>query len=555
MALEYRLVSSLEKVFPDGRGTNGESPCLSALRGESISFQLAVKNIPEKFDEDGQFYVPKVISPLEPYITIRSVQSVPVRMERPETFGDAGYISTKPGLYPDVLETLGGEYVCFAYGQWRSLWMEIAVPATQATGKYPLSVVLLDIQQKEAARIDTQVEIIPAVLPAQTIKHTEWFYADCLADYYQVPVFSEKHWQIVEDFVRTAVKRGCTMLLTPHFTPPLDTWIGGERTTVQLVDVYAQGEQYRFCFERLKRWIDMAFRCGIEQIEFSHLFTQWGANAAPKIMVWEDGKLVRRFGWDTPAVGGAYTAFLRQYLPALIHTLREWGIDKRCCFHISDEPTPARLATYQKAKESVDDLLTGYEIMDALSAHEIFSETKLATPVVSIFHLQDFWDHDVNSLWTYYYCAAPKKHINRSIQMPLARVRMLGFVLWKYQIRGFLHWGYNFYNSTQSYYPINPYLDTEGSTSYFPAGDPFVVYPGRNGQPEESIRLIALHSAFQDVRALSLLEELIGREKALQILEEDGEITLTQYPYEGDALLKIRQRINEAIAAATSAAP
>ena len=31
-------------------------------------------------------------------------------------------------------------------------------------------------------------------------------HTDCLANYYDVEVFSEKYWQIVENFVRTAVK-------------------------------------------------------------------------------------------------------------------------------------------------------------------------------------------------------------------------------------------------------------------------------------------------------------------------------------------------------------
>ena len=42
------------------------------------------------------------------------------------------------------------------------------------------------------------------------------------------------------------------MLLTPVFTPPLDTAVGGERRTVQLVDVKAEGNQYTFGFANLK---------------------------------------------------------------------------------------------------------------------------------------------------------------------------------------------------------------------------------------------------------------------------------------------------------------
>ena len=42
-----------------------------------------------------------------------------------------------------------------------------------------------------------------------------------------------------------AVAHGVNLLYTPLFTPPLDTQVGGERTTVQLVDVERQ-EKSRF---------------------------------------------------------------------------------------------------------------------------------------------------------------------------------------------------------------------------------------------------------------------------------------------------------------------
>ena len=63
-----------------------------------------------------------------------------------------------------------------------------------------------------------KITIIGASLPQQKIIHTEWMHADCLADYYQVDVFSEEHWEILENYFRQYVKRGCNMMLTPLFT-------------------------------------------------------------------------------------------------------------------------------------------------------------------------------------------------------------------------------------------------------------------------------------------------------------------------------------------------
>jgi hypothetical protein len=126
------------------------------------------------------------------------------------------------------------------------------------------------------------IQVVDAVQPAQALMHTEWFHSDCLVDYYRVPVFSDRYWEIVRNFVRTAARRGCNMLLTPHITPALDTRVGGERTTVQLVDIAERGGTYTFEFSKLKRWVELAFDCGMQWLEMAHLFTQWAPEPRPK---------------------------------------------------------------------------------------------------------------------------------------------------------------------------------------------------------------------------------------------------------------------------------
>jgi 5-methyltetrahydrofolate--homocysteine methyltransferase len=75
------------------------------------------------------------------------------------------------------------------------------------------------------------------------------------------------------------------------------------------------------------------------------------------------------------------------------------------------------------------------------------------------------------------------------IAMPSGRSRILGFQLFRHEAAGFLHWAWNFYNCMYSYYPVDPYQPTDADCGV-PAGDPFQVYPGANGEPLESIRLI-----------------------------------------------------------------
>ena len=546
--MDIKIVSCVEKVFPDGRGTDAPVPHLSALRGECVSFQIAFC----AGEEDERYFWPEVESPLKDCITVRRVESVPARIPRTMENSDENYLSLEAGMYPDLLVELKGKAVLGPHLQWRSLWVEIEVPKDMEAGVYPIAVSFVPLEGECIARAETQIEVIPAQLPEQTVIHTEWFHSDCLADFYQVPAFSERHWEIVENFVRTAAKRGQTMLLTPHVTPALDTYVGGERTTVQLVDIKVENGEYFFEFSKLRRWMDMALACGIKQFEMAHLFTQWGAKAAPKVVAEKDGKIQRIFGWDTPAVGGEYTRFLHAYLPQLTEKLKEWGMAERCYFHISDEPNEEKLPFYKAARESLGNLLDDFPIMDAMSHYPIYEESNIQCPVVSIKAVEGFLEKGVQDLWGYYCCGPTQVMTNRFLQMPLHRTRAMGIQWYKYQLAGFLHWGYNFYNTVHSAAPLDPHLDTEAG-GYFPAGDGFLVYPGRDGKAEESIRILAMHAAFQDMRALALLESLIGREKTLAILEQDGEITLRTYPRTGEGFLAVRERVNAAIKDAVNA--
>ena len=78
-----------------------------------------------------------------------------------------------------------------------------------------------------------------------------------------------------------------------------------------------------------------------------------------------------------------------------------------------------------------------------------------------------------------------------------------------------------------------------------PAGDAFLVYPGTDGQPWESLRLNAMREAMDDIRALKLYEEKFGREMTEKLVMEstDGELTFTKYPTERRYLIDLREKI------------
>ena len=71
----------------------------------------------------------------------------------------------------------------------------------------------------------------------------------------------------------------------------MDTASGSERMSCQLVRIRKCGAKYRFDFKLLRRWVELAQKCGMKYFEMSHLFTQWGAKFTPKIEVMVAGRL------------------------------------------------------------------------------------------------------------------------------------------------------------------------------------------------------------------------------------------------------------------------
>jgi hypothetical protein len=540
---EIILLSSLAKVFPDEQPVyQSECIVLTALKGETVSFQAAYTgemNLKTTAEVS-------VISPIQDYIHVRSVETVPVGTACGRETDD-NYLKKTSGVYPDVLRELKDGRTDIMPGKWKSLWIDIEVTDNMHPGSFPVEI-CLKTEEGILCSACTSITVYDAVLPKQKLIHTEWMHADCLADYYRVPVFSEEHWSILKNFLLEYVKRGCNMILTPLFTPPLDTAVGGERTTIQLVDVIVREGTYIFGFERLKRWVTLCKDCGIEYYEMSHLFSQWGAKHPPKIVGLVDGQEEKIFGWHTPAIGD-YTKFLQAFLPQLVDKLKEWKIDKVTFFHLSDEPAESDLDSYRAAKESVEESLEGFHTIDALSSYEFYRHGLVEHPIPQVNEVLDFLDHGITDLWTYYCGCHGYKVSNRYMSMPSLRNRIYGLQIYKYGIVGILHWGYNFYNSQYSLEHINPYEVTDAGGS-FPSGDSFLVYPGADGRPEESIRMMVHYEALNDIRACQLLEALTNKEYVLELIEGElaEPITFHNFPKSDMYLLQLRNRINKEIA-------
>ena len=564
--ISAKLYNSLTLITPDKGSEESELKEYSICKNEPFSFQMAYKFFDdpdaEKNPEELHFYI-RLTTELD--INTYHVACVPVMH---------AYSRIEPklpiGMYPDILipkqtnpnilrQTIRNKpgFRCIEEGEsislaayndsWRQVWFIVNEDGGVLTpGKHTVKIELIDISGNLVGQNALALEVLDAMLPEQSLYYTNWFHNDCLADYYNVQLFSDEYFEIMNNFLITAVKNGMNMLLMPAFTPPLDTAIGEERMTVQLVGVKKNADKYEFDFSLMKRYIDVAREAGIQFFEHSHFFTQWGAAHAPKIIAEVDGHMQKIFGWETDAAGDEYVSFLRAYIPAVRTFLRDEGLEETTLFHISDEPSDANFETYEKSYAGIRELLSGCTVGDALSDPKYYESGLVQTPIARTNNAMGFVGK-CDNLWIYYTGGECYNGLsNRLIQLPRERNRGIGVQLYFFNTKGFLHWGYNFYYGRLSHGLYDPAIDP--CCGFANAGTTYSVYPGRDKKPLQSIHQKIFTEALIDIRALQLLEQLAGRDTCESLIREYlGEPDFYNTPDHPQILMDFRKAVNDKI--------
>ncbi|ASK65797.1 hypothetical protein CFK39_08045 [Brachybacterium avium] len=537
------LIDSLEKVLgeavPRPAALIGGAHA-SGFLGEVLSLQVALRL---EADEGPDLRV-ELAGEVAGSTRIHAVRRVPVSSAAPED-PDEHYLVTEPGEYPDLLEPVTDGVVRVGQGIWEALWIDVV---DAAPGAHDLTITLVDAAGGQVlAEHVLQLRVHEHRLPPLSITNTHWFHVDSLSTYYDVEVFSEEHWELIETYLRSARQMDVNSVLTPTWTPPLDTAEGHTRPFVQLVGIREEGGEYSFDLSRLDRWLEICRRLGFTGLEIAHLFTQWGALKTPAIQVQTASGLEHRFGWHVSATSPDYRRLMESLIPTLrAHLDEHW--DGRVLWHISDEPREHQLEDYSAAKAQVADLLEGAEVVDALSPFAFAEQGVVDTPIVATNHVGPFLEAGWHP-WVYYCVSQNRDVANRFIALPSVRNRVLGRQLFAFEAPGFLHWGFNFWWAQYSLRPIDPFEDTCSGGGFF-GGDPFVVYPGPDGTPWLSLRYRVFVQAMADHRALTWLAELTDRASATALIDEGGTLTYSSFSYDVEEHLRARHAVDEKILAA-----
>ncbi len=550
MSIRVKQISAMHKVRLETDMDVAAVNTAAVLKGQSYSYQIPLSS------REKRVLRVELSSPISEHIRLYAVKNVPMDLAVSEEAKSHpewdDFITKEAGYMPDLLLPLEEQNNYITVGsQPLSIWVEVKIPEALEAGRYNICISLKGeyFPENEVKCFDEcmELEVVDAVLPPQKTVFTQWFHVDCIATAHNVEVYSEKHWQLIDRYMALASSLGINMLLTPVITPSLDIKKGKYRGNTQLVDIEKSGDSYSFDFSKLKRWISLCKKNGIKYLEIAHLFSQWGLKYTPNILVTENGKADYMFGWQVSVRDERYKDFLNQLLPALVRLLEEEGVLDCTCFHISDEPSAEHLEEYKYAHSIVKPLIGNCKIIDAISDYEFYKEGLIDVPVPISSSVDSFIGNKAQNLFTYYCCISEAKESNRFMSMPSYRNRIIGLQLYKYGLKGFLHWGYNFYNSRLSRYTINPYLTTSADLG-FPSGDSFSVYPYRD-TALPSLRAMVFRDALEDIRLCSLLESYIGKEGVVKLIDGTAgmEITFSDYPRNSEYIPTVMKKIIDEI--------
>ena len=486
------FVDSMVKVFPDSpAATSKLEPTLVSARNGHISLQVALRS------QSHRVIRVRIIAPRFGQAALKvqtyRVGTVTVNSHPTDTPLDE-VVRSEVGLYPDPLFPLEKEITLEA-SRTETLWVSVFTPEDMRSGIYR-GVVAIDTG-KQKLKLPFHVGVFPATVPKEQklwVTNWLWFDHELMAKHFpQLQSDADRYWRVLENIGRTMAEYKQNVAFVPVRT----------LAKAQLADGSVQ-----YDFGLVDRWIEIFDKVGLARmIEGGHLSGRLGGGyESPYVLptdLIENGQIVRKV---LPANDPRSEQNLREFLRQLRNHLKEKGWLSRYVQHVHDEPHGAEMPIYRRFVHIVSEELPGVPTLDAISLREDISaqeETTIWVPKLGTFdeRLDAIAAHKARGGQSWYYiCLDPRgKYLNRFIDFPTLKVRLLPWVNYRYGLTGYLHWGGNFWADR----PFENVQPDWGGGFVLPAGDDAIVYP----DPEHdgvfvSVRLEVMREGIEDYELL-----------------------------------------------------
>jgi hypothetical protein len=408
-------------------------------------------------------------------------------------------LGSLPGLVPDPLWPLSN--VEIGPLESRSFWVTLNVPADAKPGPREFKVQLTLAEGKNKVELPVTLEVSALVIkPRRDFPVIHWWRGEATWDYYKTGMFEdERWWKLTRDQLRNMLDHGSDVVYVPVFFDRRETF---KHPCQLLVVNEPKPGVYEFDWTLVKRFTDMVKEIGFTKFEWSHLWIYWGVENPMRIYKKVGDRYVML--WD-PKISGfseTYVNFLKQFLPEFKKFLVAEKMLDASYFHLSDEPGGGQhVKNYRRARQILRDIAPWMKVMDALSDIDYGKEGLTDIPIPIVSSAQAYIDAKIPH-WVYYCCAPTGPWLNRFMDTPLPKIRMAGWLFYRLGAKGFLHWGFNYWQRVGYEEILDPFYEgASGEWPGIPYGDPFEIYPGKDG-PIDSIRWEVFADSLQDYAIL-----------------------------------------------------
>ncbi len=380
------------------------------------------------------------------------------------------------------------------------------------------------------------IQVSGYILPA--IKDSD-FYMDLWqhpcnwARVYDVPYYESQHMEIIDNYMEGMSRLGqkvCCLIVSDY------PWAGQRCYKVEenhmnlfelnIVKVSKDINGNIKCnFSAMDKYIEIAERHGIlEEINIFGILCNWDArDFGNPLKDYRDPIRVSYFDEDTHSIRYLSTKEeIRCYLKLVFNHIQELGLWDRTMI-MSDEPNNPIL--FKQAEELLNDAAgnKGIKIKCAIHDPNFLGEyggniksisLNTCQLIDNISKLDDVRNNvsKKGGKMTWFSCCFPQQ-LNIFLKSPLIESRLIGWFTYYMELDGFLRWAYGIW-------PGDVLKNASYKKEKWAAGDMFIVYPGKNGKPMESIRLKNIIHGIQDWLLLKAIEDRIDKETVFQRLEQ-----------------------------------
>ncbi len=506
--IQFEYVDPLEKILPQRAFFTPTKAHADVARGENASFQFAIRS-----NADIQNLKVQVVAPSNNGESLSEIKTgfvgfVKVGRTNPDPSNDI--IKSNSGYFPDPI--LYEESKDVPFGTTQPIWVSIKIPENASQGVYNGEVTLQGEVNGESFTKTKSIslEVYKPVIDKTSLWVTNWFFLDRL-DYLNnnqpVEQYSDTYWELAQVMARMLSEYRQNMAMVS----PLD----------HTKFTHKDGA-WSFDFSNFNKLVNLFIEEGvIGRLEGGHFGNRvdgsWEGDFGLKVPTVEKDTTYL----ETKSLADIETrTFYDQFLPALFKNIQDKGWENIYVQHIADEPIDANFASYIEISDYVKSILPKIKIIEACHTAKLEGKIDIWVPQMNFLNEDlDFYKKQQSKgdeAW-YYTCLAPKgEYANRFIELPLIKTRLLHWVNHKYEIPGYLHWGFNYWGSKGGITTSdNPYDDASGligsSGNVLPGGDCWISYPAYK-EIYPSIRLEAMRDGIVDYELLKMYSEKYPKE-------------------------------------------